>query len=125
MPVDLWPSWQDACRPFFRAYHAASTSGSLNTMFGALLALIKLPASSLLRTRGGRKKRRGIRSLLANLRNAAARSVSSVGSHQSQSAATCDAADPVADGLARARALIQQGHVGCCSLFISAAPAFC
>ena len=112
MPVDLWPSWQDACRPFFRAYHAASTSGSLNSMFGALLALMKLPASSLLRTRGGRKKRRGIRSLLANLRNTAARSVSAVASHQSQPVAASDDVDPVANGLARARALIQQGHVG-------------
>src|SRR6185312_16679770 len=81
-------------------------------MFGALLALMKLPASSLLRTRGGRKKRRGIRSLLANLRNTAARSVSAVASHQSQPVAASDDVDPVANGLARARALIQQGHVG-------------
>jgi hypothetical protein len=74
---------------------------------------MKIPATSLLRTRGGKKKRRAIRTLLANLRNTAARSVSSVAAHQSQppsEAATTD--DPVANGLARARALIQQGHTG-------------
>ena len=71
MPVDLWPSWQQACRPFFRAYAVASASGELSSMFSALLALMKLPASSLLRSRGGRKKRRGIRALLASLRNTA------------------------------------------------------
>jgi microcompartment protein CcmK/EutM len=113
MPVELWPSWQQACRPFFRAYAAASGSAEANSMFQALLALVKIPASSLLRARGGHKKRRAIRSLLAGLRSTASRSVDSVASHQAQTTVIPVAAsDSVGDGMARARALIQQGHVG-------------
>jgi hypothetical protein len=79
-------------------------------MFTALLALMKLPASALLRSRGGKKKRRGVRSLLARLRNTSDRSVSDLASQQSHFDAAPEAADPTGDGIARARALIQQGH---------------
>jgi len=74
IPRDHWPAFQQACRPFFRAYAAASTSGEVSSMFSALLALMKLPSTSL---------RRAIRSVLANLRNLQNRSVSDVASQQS------------------------------------------
>ena len=86
--------------------------GDASTMHSALLALIKLPATSLLHTRGGKKKRRGIRALLQRLRKVAERSVSDVASQQLQSVDIPDPSDPVAARLSRARALIQQGHVG-------------
>ena len=88
---------QQACRPFFRAYAAASTSGEVSLMFSALLALIKPPSTSLIRSRGGKMKRRAIRSLLANLRNLQNRSVSDVASQQSHFSPSPEAADPTAE----------------------------
>ena len=78
-------------------------------MFSALLAILKVPSSSLLRVRGG-MKHKAVRSLLRNLRGLATRSVSSVASQQPHSAVP-ESSDPAAR-LGRARALIQQGHLG-------------
>ena len=111
IPRDHWPAFQQACRPFFRAYAAASTSGEVSSMFSALLALMKLPSTSLIRSRGGKKKRRAIRSLLANLRNLQNRSVSDVASQQSHFSPSPESADPTAERIARAKALIELGHV--------------
>ena len=54
---------------------------------------------------------RAVRSLLRNLRGLATRSVSSVASQQPHSAVP-ESSDPTAARLGRARALIQQGHLG-------------
>lgn len=85
-------------------------------MHSALLALIKLPATSLLHTRGGKKKRRGIRALLQRLRKVAERSVSDVASQQLQSVDVPEASDPAAARLsnkamlAELRALSSKSH---------------
>ena len=122
--MDLWPSWQNACRPFFRAYATASASGDLGAMFSTLLALFKLPASCLLRSRGGKIQRRGIRSLLANIRNTASRSVLSVASHQSLSSSVPDKVDPIGDRLSCPCTYSARSLGSCCSFFIpgSSAP---
>ena len=78
-------------------------------MFHTLLALIKIPSTSLLRARGGSKKRRGIRSLLNKLRNS---SVDSLASQPPAAPSASAPTDPTAARLARARALIQEGHLG-------------
>jgi len=94
-----------------RAYAAASSSGEVSSMFSALLALMKLPSTSLIRSRCGKKKRRAIRSLLANLRNLQNRSVSDVASQQSHFSPSPEAADPTAERIARAKAFIELGQL--------------
>src|SRR5205814_1627148 len=61
IPADLWPKWQDTCRPFLQDFRKASQSSNNAARSDALIAILMLPQKALIRSRGG--KGRATRSL--------------------------------------------------------------
>jgi hypothetical protein len=89
-----------------RSYFHASAASDLRLMHSSLLSILNIPRNSLLRARGGKKKR-ALRSLASQLRSAS----QSFGSGSSPHALPSASSDPTSSRVLRARTLLQQGHL--------------
>src|SRR5690348_14224815 len=107
----IYGPWQAECRPFFRAYAAASTSG-MRVIFSTLLAIMKIPASCLLRAPRWEEEASWHSLFIICSSSHGFSVVESLVFQQSVFTSVPESSDPMAIRLARARALIQEGHLG-------------
>ena len=106
VPPSLWPRWRDSCRASFLSYcRASATSPSASS--DALAIILCLPGRFLIRDRGGK---RGFQALRSRLSRTSSLPVSS-SSPPPVSAAGRSASSADASRIARAKALLERGHI--------------
>ena len=110
IPSSLWPMWIETCRPSFRAYSVASVSRDPRQLMDALVRIVNIPRTALIRSRGGlKKKKRALRLLEHQLRASQNCSQDSLLSILDKSDDT--KSSTTSSRIPRAVALIQQGYV--------------
>ena len=109
LPFDLWPRWQEICRPALQEYCLAKSNPGKRS--DAIASLLRHPQRALIRSRGGasNRGRRALKSQLSHYLESLRSG--SLPSQAARSAPASRKGDPLLQRVLRANELVSQGYL--------------